>query len=100
MKLLVTGDAGDIGSVVAHQLLDAGHEVEILDDRSTGFATNLPARAAFHELSIHRVADVLTPTAGFDGVLHFAAKIDVAESVVYFRDNLHRRTREAGLLRE
>lgn len=81
VKLLVTGGAGYIGGVVAHQLVEAGHEVEILDDLSTGFASNLPPRATFHELPIHRVADVLTPSAGFDGVLHFAAKIEVAESV-------------------
>ncbi|MFI6172226.1 UDP-glucose 4-epimerase GalE [Nocardia sp. NPDC051052] len=81
MKLLVTGGAGYIGSVVAHQLVDAGHEVEIVDNLSTGFAFNLPAGARFHEMSVHRVADVLTPTAGFDGVLHFAASIEVAESV-------------------
>ncbi|MGO4615545.1 UDP-glucose 4-epimerase GalE [Nocardia sp. 2YAB30] len=81
MKLLVTGGADYIGSVVAHQLIDAGHDVAILDDLSTGFASNLPERAVFHHLSIHRVAEVLTPAAGFDGVLHFAAKIEVAESV-------------------
>ncbi|WP_406238330.1 UDP-glucose 4-epimerase GalE [Nocardia sp. NBC_01009] len=81
MKLLVTGGAGYIGSVVAHQLVDAGHEVEIIDNLSTGFASNLPPTARFHEMSVHQVADILTPGAGFDGVLHFAASIEVAESV-------------------
>ncbi|WP_216916761.1 UDP-glucose 4-epimerase GalE [Nocardia noduli] len=81
MKLLVTGGAGYIGSVVTHQLLTAGHEVEIIDDLSTGHATNLPAAATFHHMRVHDVADILTPTAGFDGVLHFAASIEVAESV-------------------
>ncbi|WP_280246038.1 UDP-glucose 4-epimerase GalE [Nocardia abscessus] len=81
MKLLVTGAAGYIGSVVAHQLVQAGHEVEIIDNLSTGFRENLPAEATFHHLSIHQVAEVLTPDAGFDGALHFAASIEVAESV-------------------
>lgn len=81
MKLLVTGGAGYIGSVVAHQLVDAGHHVEIIDDLSTGFAANLPVAATFHRMSIHQVADILTPDAGFEGVLHFAASIEVAESV-------------------
>lgn len=81
MKLLVTGGAGYIGSVVAHQLVDAGHQVEIIDDLSTGFASNLPAAARFHRMSVHQVAEILTPGAGFDGVLHFAASIEVAESV-------------------
>ncbi|WP_280250261.1 UDP-glucose 4-epimerase GalE [Nocardia abscessus] len=81
MKLLVTGGAGYIGSVVAHQLLAAGHQVEIIDDLSTGHATNLPTAATFHQMSIHQAADILTPDAEFDGVLHFAASIEVAESV-------------------
>ncbi|WP_194814581.1 UDP-glucose 4-epimerase GalE [Nocardia sp. XZ_19_385] len=81
MKLLVTGGAGYIGSIVAHQLVTAGHEVEIIDNLSTGFAANLPARARFHRMSIHQAADILTPDAGFDGVLHFAGSIEVAESV-------------------
>ncbi|WP_324189953.1 NAD-dependent epimerase/dehydratase family protein [Nocardia cyriacigeorgica] len=81
MKLLVTGGAGYIGSVVTHQLIDAGHQVEIIDDLSTGHEANLPAAATFHRMSIHQAADILTPDAGFDGVLHFAASIEVAESV-------------------
>ncbi|RJO77622.1 UDP-glucose 4-epimerase GalE [Nocardia panacis] len=81
MKLLVTGGAGYIGSVVAHKLVTAGHEVEIIDNLSTGFAANLPTSARFHRMSIHQAADILTPAAGFDGVLHFAGSIEVAESV-------------------
>ncbi|MFB8282690.1 UDP-glucose 4-epimerase GalE [Nocardia colli] len=92
MKLLVTGGAGYIGSVVAHQLVEAGHEVEILDNLSTGFAANLAPGARFHEMSVHQVADILTPAARFDGVLHFAASIEVAESVVdpdkYWHNNI------------
>lgn len=92
MKLLVTGGAGYIGSVVAHQLVDAGHQVEIIDDLSTGHEPNLPAAATFHRMSIHQAADILTPDAGFDGVLHFAASIEVAESVAnpekYWRNNI------------
>lgn len=81
MKLLITGGAGYIGSVVTHQLVAAGHDVTVLDNLSTGFATNVPDGIPFHQLDIHDVAQVLTPGAGFDGVLHFAAKIEVAESV-------------------
>ncbi|GAB4590188.1 UDP-glucose 4-epimerase GalE [Nocardia sp. IFM 10818] len=92
MKLLVTGGAGYIGSVVAHQLVAAGHDVEIIDNLSTGFATNLPTAARFHQMSIHQAGDILTPTAGFDGVLHFAASIEVAESVAnpekYWANNI------------
>ncbi|HEY2794778.1 MAG TPA: UDP-glucose 4-epimerase GalE [Micromonosporaceae bacterium] len=82
MKVLVTGGAGYIGSVVAHALVDAGHEVEIVDDLSTGFEENIPAAATLHKQSVHQIGDVLRPGAGFDAVLHFAGKIEVAESVV------------------
>ncbi|BDT85953.1 UDP-glucose 4-epimerase GalE [Nocardia cyriacigeorgica] len=92
MKLLVTGGAGYIGSVVTHQLIDAGHQVEIIDDLSTGHEANLPTAATFHRMSIHQAADILTPDAEFDGVLHFAASIEVAESVAnpekYWHNNI------------
>ena len=81
MKLLVTGGAGYIGGVVTHALVEAGHHVVVLDDLSTGFAENVPAGVEFHSLAVHQVSQVLTPEAGFEGVLHFAAKIEVAESV-------------------
>jgi UDP-glucose 4-epimerase len=82
VKLLVTGGAGYIGSVVTAQLLEAGHRVVVLDDLSTGHADSMPADVEFHKLSIHEVGSVLTPDAGFDGILHFAAKIAAGESVV------------------
>ena len=81
MKVLVTGGAGYIGGVVTHALVEAGHQVVVLDDLSTGFADNIPAGVEFHQLSVHEVGRVLTPDAGFEGVLHFAGKIEVAESV-------------------
>ncbi|WP_433251906.1 UDP-glucose 4-epimerase GalE [Streptosporangium sp. CA-135522] len=78
MKLLVTGGAGYIGSVVAAQLVEAGHQVTVLDDLSTGHADAVPAGARFVEGSVTEAADVLP---GMDGVLHFAAKSLVGESV-------------------
>ena len=80
MRLLVTGGAGYIGAVVAAQLLDAGHEVVVLDDLSTGHEDNVPDRATRVHGRIQDAARVLDG-AGFDGVLHFAAKSLVAESV-------------------
>jgi NAD dependent epimerase/dehydratase family len=47
MRVLVTGGAGYIGSVVAAQLVAAGHEVTVLDDLSTGHADAVPAEATF-----------------------------------------------------
>lgn len=79
MKLLVTGGAGYIGSVCAARLLEAGNEVVVLDDLSTGYADAVPARASLVERRVHDVAGVLDPS--FDAVLHFAGKSLVAESV-------------------
>ncbi|MEJ3742116.1 UDP-glucose 4-epimerase GalE [Actinomycetes bacterium KLBMP 9797] len=81
MKLLVTGGAGYIGSVVTRLLLDAGHEVVVLDDLRTGHAEALAPDATFVRASIHDAATVLTPDAGFDGVLHFAGLIAAGESM-------------------
>lgn len=47
MRVLVTGGAGFIGSHVADALLDAKHEVVVLDDLSTGRRENVPPHAAF-----------------------------------------------------
>lgn len=80
MKLLVTGGAGYIGSVVTRQLLAAGHDVTILDDLSTGHIDNVPEGVRFIQASIHDVADHIEP--GTEGVLHFAAKIAAGESVI------------------
>ena len=91
MKLLVTGGAGYIGSVVTRMLLDHGHEVTVLDDLRTGHRAALTPEATHVDLSIHEAARVLTPDAGFDVVLHFAALIAAGESMVkpelYWRNN-------------
>ncbi|MBQ0892837.1 UDP-glucose 4-epimerase GalE [Micromonospora sp. U56] len=82
MKLLVTGGAGFIGSVVTRMLLDNGHGVTVLDDLRTGHRAALAPDATHVELPVHEAARVLTPEAGFDGVLHFAALIAAGESMV------------------
>ena len=79
MRVLVTGGAGYIGSVVTAQLLAEGHDVVVVDDLSTGHADAVPAGAEFHELSITAVAPVLAKRP-VDAVIHFAAKSLVGES--------------------
>ncbi|MEU6330686.1 UDP-glucose 4-epimerase GalE [Streptomyces sp. NPDC047049] len=89
-KYLVTGGAGYVGSVVAAHLLQAGHEVTVLDDLSTGHREGIPAGARFIEGRIQDAATWLDPS--YDAVLHFAAFSQVGESVVdpekYWRNNV------------
>ncbi|BDH09597.1 UDP-glucose 4-epimerase GalE [Streptomyces hygroscopicus] len=89
-KYLVTGGAGYVGSVVAAHLLQAGHEVTVLDDLSTGHREGVPAGARFIEGRIQDAGKWLDPS--YDGVLHFAAFSQVGESVVdpekYWRNNV------------
>ncbi|WP_247657203.1 UDP-glucose 4-epimerase GalE [Micromonospora sp. U56] len=63
-------------------LLDNGHGVTVLDDLRTGHRAALAPDATHVELPVHEAARVLTPEAGFDGVLHFAALIAAGESMV------------------
>ena len=80
MKLLVTGGAGYVGSVCAARLLEHGHEVTVLDDLSTGHADAVPDGAEFVRGDVAEAAGDLL-ARGYDGVLHFAAKSLVGESM-------------------
>ncbi len=84
MRILVTGGAGYVGSIVAKQLLAAGHDITVLDDLSRGHAGAIPEGAAHAQVSLTD-ADAVKATlgAGFDAVLHFAALALVAESVAH-----------------
>src|SRR6516165_9038858 len=91
MRVLVTGGAGYIGSVVAAQLVAAGHEVTVLDDLSTGYAEAVPAGAGFVKGTLRDcAAEVLADD--IEAVLHFAAKSLVGESMAepgkYWSTNL------------
>ncbi|MFI5932794.1 UDP-glucose 4-epimerase GalE [Actinoplanes sp. NPDC051494] len=94
MKLLVTGGAGYVGSVTSRLLLDAGHEVVVLDNLSTGFREAVAPDATFVQADIKDAGQVLTPGAGFDAVLHFAGLIAAGESMhkpeLYWDHNVQR----------
>jgi UDP-glucose 4-epimerase len=91
MRVLVTGGAGYIGSVVAALLVAAGHEVTVLDDLSTGHADAVPAGATFVKGTLRDDAAAVL-SDGIEAVLHFAAKSLVGESVAnpakYWSNNL------------
>ncbi|MFA1543236.1 UDP-glucose 4-epimerase GalE [Actinomadura monticuli] len=92
MKLLVTGGAGYIGSVVSALLLEAGHEVVVLDDLSTGHEDAVPDGARLVRGTLRDMAADVLAGAGFEAVLHFAARSLVGESVekpgLYWDKNL------------
>ncbi len=81
MRILVTGGAGYIGATAVALLLDAGYEVTVLDDLSTGHADALPANVKFVQGSLLNDADLDNALDGCDAVMHFAAKSLVGESV-------------------
>ena len=82
MKLLVTGGAGYIGSVVAARLAGAGHDVTVLDSLARGHRAAVPDDCDFVEADLLDLEAVTKAVGqGFDGVLHFAALALVAESV-------------------
>jgi UDP-glucose 4-epimerase len=102
-KYLVTGGAGYVGSVVAAHLLEAGHQVTVLDDLSTGFREGVPAGAEFVQGRIQDAAQVLDG-GSFEAVLHFAASSQVGESVVdpekYWRNNVAGSLELVGAMRK
>ncbi|WP_222546349.1 UDP-glucose 4-epimerase GalE [Asaia lannensis] len=93
MRLLVVGGAGFVGSHVALSLLDAGHEVVILDNLSTGHRGAIPAGARFEEIDLadREATERLVAEGPWDAVLHFAALSLVGASMVepyhYLRQN-------------
>ena len=92
MRVLVVGGAGYIGSVVAARLLQAGHQVAVLDDLSTGYRDAVPEEAEFFEASIHYPKVLHRALEGVEAVLHFGARSQVGESTripeVYWQNNL------------
>lgn len=93
MRVLITGGAGYIGSVVADELLQAGHEVVVFDNLSRGHRQAVPKKAELvvGELADRAYLDQLLPSRAIDAVMHFAALIEAGESMKapekFFRNN-------------
>jgi UDP-glucose 4-epimerase len=83
MSVLVTGGAGYIGSHMVLELLDAGEDVLVLDNLSTGFRWAVPAEAKFVEGDIgdHDLVRCLLLKNKIDAVIHFAGSIVVPDSI-------------------
>jgi UDP-glucose 4-epimerase len=94
MRVMVTGGAGYVGSVSVEQLVDAGHDVLVFDDLSTGHAASVVegvrlVRGSFADMDV--VGRAMSEH-GTEAVLHCAAKSLVGESVTdpakYYRANV------------
>ena len=91
-KLLITGGAGYIGSVISSYFLDRNYQVNIIDDLSSGSLDNIDQRAFFFKGSILDTSLLRESMQGVTTVLHFAAKSLVGESVsnsdLYYKVNI------------
>ena len=93
MRVLVTGGAGYIGSVVAEELLQAGHQVVVFDNLSRGHRQAVPKNAELvvGDLADRACLDQLLRSRAMDAVMHFAALIEAGESMKapekFFRNN-------------
>ena len=83
MRIVVTGGAGFIGSHVVDAYIDAGHEVLVIDDLSTGNASNVNRAARLERIDIRDVQGMAKVFASFRPqiVNHHAAQIDIRRSV-------------------
>lgn len=94
MRVLVTGGAGYIGSVVCERLLAEGHEGVVLDDLSTGHREAVPAEMELLEVDLRDRKALFAGLKGrsFDAVMHLAASSLVGESMTdpgkYFENNV------------
>ncbi len=91
MKILVTGGAGYIGSVTSTLLLEAGHEVVVLDDLSHGNRDAVPAGARFIEGKVADFAGHISREDNIEAIIHLAAFIAAGESMekpeLYWQNN-------------
>jgi UDP-glucose 4-epimerase len=92
VKVLVTGGAGYIGSHAVAQLLEAGHDVTVVDDLSTGHAWAVgKAKLVVGSAGDDKILDQVFAGNTFDAAIHFAASVVVPESVAnpakYFFNN-------------
>jgi UDP-glucose 4-epimerase len=83
MRVLVTGGAGFIGSHIAKAAVEAGHQVAVLDDLSSGSRDNLPGAVEFFEVDVTQASAVETAVFDFrpEVVSHQAALVSIPLSM-------------------
>jgi UDP-glucose 4-epimerase len=91
-QILVTGGAGYIGSHTVKQLGDAGYDLVVYDNLSTGSASSIAyGKLIVGDLADRQQLDRVFAEHEFDAIIHFAASISVPDSVVsplaYYSNN-------------
>ncbi|PKN80735.1 MAG: UDP-glucose 4-epimerase [Candidatus Cloacimonetes bacterium HGW-Cloacimonetes-1] len=83
MKILVTGGAGFIGSHIVDSYLEAGHEVLVLDNLSSGAIRNINPKAKFYQADIcSSETEAIFKAEKPDIVNHLAAHVSVPNSIM------------------
>lgn len=94
MKILVTGGAGYIGSFMVRRLVENGDDVTVIDSLERGHeeAVDNKAKLIVGNLLDRETVSKLLSENRFDGVIHFAGFISMAESMqnpyIYFQNNI------------
>jgi UDP-glucose 4-epimerase len=93
VRLLVTGGAGYIGAAVTRRLREAGHDVVVVDDLSTGHREDVQgADLVIADIADEAIVGPLLAGRRIEGIVHLAASCLVGDSVrhpaEYYRNNL------------
>ena len=86
MQFLVTGGAGFLGVALSNRLVRDGHQVHVIDDLSAGDPSRLDSAVLFTRGDVADIPKLWTLLHGVDCVYHLAARVSVAESILYPRD--------------
>ncbi len=86
MRFLIAGGAGFLGAALASQLISRSHEVRVIDDLSSGDRARLPAQVHFTRGDINNIPLLWSVLQDVDCVYHLAARVSVAQSILYPRD--------------
>lgn len=95
MNILVTGGAGYIGSITADKLSRRGHKVIVVDDLSQGHKIFIPEKTTFFNMRVHETSGIhkILKEEKIDSIVHFAAHLNVAESMSqplkYYENNFN-----------
>ncbi|MCI0396057.1 MAG: NAD-dependent epimerase/dehydratase family protein [Chloroflexi bacterium] len=86
MRVLITGGGGFLGAALANRLAGNGHEVRVLDDLSNGNREALSPTIHFTRGDVSDIPQLWSLLQEVDCVYHLAARVSVAQSILYPRD--------------